>query len=95
MIYCLDTSAINRLLDDPEREPIIRGVLSAGSFRITAYNVIEAEKNMGSKTWGQVFHYHISALLAAHCYVVYAKMSGYCHHAYLISDRHKSAESTH
>ena len=51
---------------------------------------------MGSgKTWGQVFHYHISALLTAHCYVVYAKMSGYCHHAYLISDRHKSAESTH
>lgn len=32
-------------------------------------------------------HYHISALLTAHCYVVYAKMSGYCHHAYLISDR--------
>ena len=52
-------------------------------------------QNMGSKTWGQVFHYHISALLTAHCYVVHAKMSGYCHHAYLISDRHKSAESAH
>lgn len=44
MIYCLDTSAINRLLDDPEREPIIKAILSTGSFRITAYNVIEAAK---------------------------------------------------
>ena len=44
MIYCLDTSAINRLLDDPERDPIIRAIISVGSFRITAYNVIEAAK---------------------------------------------------
>lgn len=44
MIYCLDTSAINRLLDDPEREPIIKALLSTGSVRITAYNVIEAAK---------------------------------------------------
>lgn len=44
MIYCLDTSAINRLLDDPEREPIIKALISVGSFRITAYNVIEAAK---------------------------------------------------
>lgn len=26
---------------------------------------------------------------------VYAKMNGYCHYAYLISERHKSAESAH
>ena len=44
MIYCLDTSAINRLLDDPEREPIIKTLISVGSVRITAYNVIEAAK---------------------------------------------------
>ncbi|WP_454060923.1 hypothetical protein [Candidatus Nitrospira salsa] len=44
MIYCFDTSAINRLLDDPEREPIVTTILSIGSFRITAYNVLEAAK---------------------------------------------------
>jgi len=44
VIYCLDTSAINRLLDDPEREPITKALISIGSFRITAYNVIEAAK---------------------------------------------------
>ena len=44
MIYCFDTSAINRLLDDPEMEPIIKALISVGSFRITAYNVIEAAK---------------------------------------------------
>jgi len=44
MIYCLDTSAINRLLDDSERESIIKALTSIGSFRITAYNVIEAAK---------------------------------------------------
>ncbi len=44
MIYCFDTSAINRLLDDPEREPIIQTILGIGSFRVTAYNVIEAAK---------------------------------------------------
>jgi hypothetical protein len=44
LIYCFDTSAINRLLDDPEREPIIKATLNVGSFRMTAYNVIEAAK---------------------------------------------------
>lgn len=44
VIYCFDTSAINRLLDDAEREPIIEAILSVGSFRITAYNVLEAAK---------------------------------------------------
>lgn len=48
MIYCLDTSAINQLLDDPEREPIVKALLSAGSVRITAYNVIEAAKTKGA-----------------------------------------------
>jgi len=46
VIYCFDTSAINRLLDDPEREPMIKAILSVGSFRITAYNVIEVAKTM-------------------------------------------------
>lgn len=44
VIYCFDTSAINRLLDDPEREPIVQALLAIGSFRITAYNVIEVAK---------------------------------------------------
>jgi hypothetical protein len=44
MIHCFDTSGINRLLDDPEREPILAAILSAGSFRITAFNVVEAAK---------------------------------------------------
>ena len=44
MIYCFDTSAINRLLDDPEREPIIAGLLCSGSFRVTAFNVVEIAK---------------------------------------------------
>jgi hypothetical protein len=44
MIYCFDTSAINRLLDDPEGEAIIEATLSVGSFRVTAYNVIEVAK---------------------------------------------------
>lgn len=44
MIYCFDTSAVNRLLDDLEREPIIQAVLGVASFRITAYNVLEAAK---------------------------------------------------
>lgn len=48
MIYCFDTSAINRLLDDPEREPIVTTILSVGSFRITAYNVLEAAKTRDS-----------------------------------------------
>ena len=44
LIYCFDTSAINRLLDDPEREPIVKTILSIGSFRISAYNLLEAAK---------------------------------------------------
>ena len=44
MIYCFDTSAINSLLDDPEQEPMVKALLSVGSFRITAYNVLEVAK---------------------------------------------------
>lgn len=44
VIYCLDTSGLNRLFDDPDREPIVNALLAAGSFRISAYNVIEAAK---------------------------------------------------
>lgn len=44
MIYCFDTSGINRLLDDPEREVITQALLGVASFRITAYNVLEAAK---------------------------------------------------
>lgn len=44
MIYCFDTSGINRLLDDPEREAITQVLLGVASFRITAYNVLEAAK---------------------------------------------------
>ena len=47
VIYCFDTSAINRLVDDLEREPIVQTLLAIGSFRITAYNVIEVAKTTG------------------------------------------------
>lgn len=49
MIYCFDTSAINRLLDDTERDPIIAALLCSGSIRVTAYNVIEAAKTTDSQ----------------------------------------------
>jgi hypothetical protein len=42
MDYCFDTSAINRLLDDPERHVIVTGLLSANRVLITALNIIEA-----------------------------------------------------
>ena len=41
MIYCFDTSAINRLCDDVERQAIVRGVLAAHSVYITAVNCVE------------------------------------------------------
>jgi hypothetical protein len=41
MIDCFDTSAINRLHDDPERIAIVRGLLSTSVVRVTALNVIE------------------------------------------------------
>lgn len=44
MIYCFDTSAFNRLLDDPHREIIEKAMLAGNSFRISAYNVVEAAK---------------------------------------------------
>ena len=42
MIYCFDTSALNRLLDDPDRDVITTALLATASFRITGYNVLEA-----------------------------------------------------
>lgn len=44
VIYCFDTSAINRLLDDPDHEAIVTALTSTGTVRITAFNVIEAAK---------------------------------------------------
>jgi len=44
LIYCLDTSGINRLFDDPERDVIVKAMLAVASFRISAYNVLEAAK---------------------------------------------------
>jgi len=41
MISCFDTSAINRLHDDPEREALCAGLLAAGPVRVTAVNVVE------------------------------------------------------
>ena len=48
MIICLDTSAINRLHDDSERDVLITGLLAAGSFRITAINVVELARTPDS-----------------------------------------------
>lgn len=41
MDYCFDTSAVNELNDDPERDVLLKGLHSAGSSHITAYNVVE------------------------------------------------------
>jgi len=42
MIYCFDTSAINRIHDDPVKEPIARGLIATCAVYISALNVIEA-----------------------------------------------------
>jgi len=42
MIYCFDTSAINKLHDDLEKETIVMGILATNKVYITALNVIEA-----------------------------------------------------
>jgi hypothetical protein len=41
MDYCFDTSAINRLNDDPDQKAIVAGLLAANRVLITAVNVIE------------------------------------------------------
>jgi hypothetical protein len=41
-IYCFDTSAINQLHDEPDRQALVKGLLAANKFRLTAINVIEA-----------------------------------------------------
>ena len=42
MIYLFDTSAINELHNDPERQSLVTGLLSTNNPRISALNVIEA-----------------------------------------------------
>jgi hypothetical protein len=42
MDYCFDTSAINRLHDDPDQRAIVVGLLTANRVLITAINVMEA-----------------------------------------------------
>jgi len=41
MSYCFDTSAVNALHDDPEREAITTGLLATSTLLITALNVVE------------------------------------------------------
>ena|ERR1043165_3827548 len=41
MIYCFDTSAINQLCDDADRDAIVAGLLAAHNIRITAVNCLE------------------------------------------------------
>ena len=41
MDYCFDTSAVNKLHDDRERDELLKGLHSAGSIHVTAYNVVE------------------------------------------------------
>ncbi len=41
MDYCFDTSAINRLNDDPDQRAIVTGLLAANRVLITAINIIE------------------------------------------------------
>src|SRR5437667_9502077 len=42
MFYCFDTSAINALHDDPDRDFLVKGLLATNTFYLSALNVIEA-----------------------------------------------------
>ena len=42
MIYCFDTSALNRLHDDSEMKSLRDGIIATNTVWITALNVIEA-----------------------------------------------------
>ena len=44
MRCCFDTSALNQLYDDGERDTLITALLTASTFWINAYNVLEAAK---------------------------------------------------
>jgi hypothetical protein len=44
MLYCFDTSAINKLNDDPDRDAIVAGLLCTNTVRVTAINVMEVCK---------------------------------------------------
>lgn len=46
MIICFDTSAINRLLDDPDSNSLVSGITAALSTRISAFNVLEAAQTV-------------------------------------------------
>src|SRR5687768_975159 len=41
MIYCFDTSAINQLCDDSERQSVVRGVVAAHDVHVTSVNCVE------------------------------------------------------
>lgn len=45
MRFGFDTSGLNRLYDDPDRDALITAFLASGQFWISAYNVFEAAKN--------------------------------------------------
>lgn len=49
MIICLDTSAVNALHDDPDREALVAGLLAGGQFYVSAYNVLEAAATKDEK----------------------------------------------
>lgn len=42
MDYCFDTSGLNRLCDDPDREAIVAGLLATNQVLVTAINIREA-----------------------------------------------------
>jgi predicted nucleic acid-binding protein len=46
--YIFDTSAINRLLNDPDHEALVRTLVATAELRISAFNVIEAAKTRDS-----------------------------------------------
>jgi hypothetical protein len=48
MNYCFDTSVINNLYNDPDRDFLIKGLVSTNTIEITAVNVVEilATKDM-------------------------------------------------
>ena len=44
MVYCFDTSGINKLYDDPYNDAIVAGILAPNTVWITAINIIEVCK---------------------------------------------------
>jgi predicted nucleic acid-binding protein len=55
MLYCFDTSALNRLHDDPAREEMVAALLATGRIWITCYNVLEAARTAkAERRWSLV-----------------------------------------